>query len=75
MFAVDRVAGEIKRVNNIIRLANMSGCVVAEFEVVRKYRLADNAMRSNRAMTEMQERMKDTLHGSSEKTTKSLKKN
>ena len=35
-------------------------------------RLADNAMRANRALTEMQERMKETLHGSSEKTTESL---
>ncbi len=35
-------------------------------------RLADNAMRQNRALTEMQERMKDTLHGSSKQTATSL---
>jgi DNA recombination protein RmuC len=35
-------------------------------------RLADNAMRSQRAMTEMQERMKESLHGSSKQTTTSL---
>lgn len=35
-------------------------------------RLADNAMRQNRALVEMQERMKETLHGSSKQTTASL---
>ncbi|MGA9411866.1 MAG: DNA recombination protein RmuC, partial [Roseobacter sp.] len=35
-------------------------------------RLADNAMRSQRSMTEMQERMKESLHGSSKQTTTSL---
>ncbi|THH36766.1 DNA recombination protein RmuC [Aliishimia ponticola] len=35
-------------------------------------RLADNAMRAQRAMTEMQERMRETLHGSSKQTATSL---
>ena len=35
-------------------------------------RLADNAAKSNRALADMQERMKDTLHGSSKQTATSL---
>ena len=35
-------------------------------------RLADNAMRSQRAINDMQEHMKETLHGSSKATTTSL---
>lgn len=35
-------------------------------------RLADNAMRSQRAMTDLQEGMKESLHGSSKQTTTSL---
>ncbi|MCU9836282.1 DNA recombination protein RmuC [Ruegeria sp. WL0004] len=35
-------------------------------------RLADNAMRAQRAMTEMQEKMSTTLHGSSKQTATSL---
>lgn len=35
-------------------------------------RLAENALRSARSMSDMQERMKETLHGSSKQTTTSL---
>ena len=35
-------------------------------------RLAENAMKSARALSEMQERMRETLHGSSKQTTTSL---
>ena len=35
-------------------------------------RLSDNVMRQNRALTEMQERMKESLHGSSKQTATSL---
>ena len=41
-------------------------------QVEMQDRLADNMMRQNRALTEMQERMKETLHGSSKQTATSL---
>ena len=45
---------------------------LADVQQQMQDRLADNAMRQNRALTEMQERMKESLHGSSKQTTASL---
>lgn len=45
---------------------------LATVQAEMQEKLADNAMRAQRAMTDMQTQMRDVLHGSSEKTTKSL---